>query len=1208
VDKEEKLLKCLRKSEFNKKATTTQKTGDRKTVAATAPDSMATYVSGHWKSVDAFDAKTVHFMPKAISGFLSNLNSGSLEWGWNGFLAFGCHSLVVVYHAETMNLVQTLAGHGGYVVKVRWYKENTPRDSSLVDSYDWYLRMASADSIGRIIVWDVLRGMCKCTFGEPSAPVIDMQWLRWQDASSDLLVVLHQPAILTLWNADQGTKLWKTSHGDPLVAMALDPFHYQRVAFLNSSGNLILLNDFSVSTVPTAFGKQYKILPSDTAQSQTDYSDVTTRKSNMTLSIKNQLAKAFSVAGGVSSTSASKYGYGDDSSSEERKSDDACIQIVFHSSTRNHLFLVYPRGIVLVNVVPMQTVVCLAFDRSASPIVTLLPCRSRDAFYLFQENGIVSLRVKKYQSAEVDFRNPLTVGYETVCHIDQPRPAAKSSKVCCASVEPHTESSVVVVGSNGRVSRYSLQHEMSNNEPLLPRLVDFVLLNRDMRQTVPSPIRFSLEGTASGIGGSVSVLRMCPAFDGTKHQLVAVGHLDGLVQLVDLRSCEIRREFSIHSCPVRCLEWSGTDHIVSSGCSQSFSSSTVVRNELLFTDLRSGYVKVLRPEQDESPIEMLRVSHFCCYLAIAFRRQPLEVWDLRSFRLLRKMSRRCPIVVDMSWSTKHHQVEKLMPDVRAEKEQEQAALEGNVTPKAGSTGRELYRENLVILDFENHLWHIVVKGMHVRDGREVKTQWTTGGSITSMAWKQDILVFGDSDGRVSSWDLESKGSRSHLTRLGSVKRLRFCTFPEEFTAIALHADGISLWNVQTLVRLSHCCFSEVSVRCLDADLSEDACPVVLTSDGCVRLFDAEFSTVTSSVEDHLMSTLFCPMLCSRPGAMLIRLLLLNLYRFAHLNEEIRLYEHLLDKLVDAVRLSSLDEHERVHVVKQLHCIGESRLVAIANCSNVVERNLLVASLFGDDWASCFWTIFRGVMNDKQGRDPVGFPSFFDFLLPNELFRISERLQCVTVDFKQCSADQLQHHATALTLLGEYETVIQMLIESDNSRPSYFSDSLKACLLASDRSSPECQSTIKLVATNLIASGKLTDGIELLRSIDKSPDACRYLQSFGFWEESVALDTDACTGVMLKWAEHLGSTEACQKTLALLVLLSLAQWSKVLEILLAMKQIPTAAAFVEALKAAPDETLLKSIPSALIAAVDSEKPFYYNLCDSLKPEACLIDFS
>lgn len=38
---------------------------------------------------------------------------------------------------------------------------------------------------------------------------------------------------------------------------------------------------------------------------------------------------------------------------------------------------------------------------------------------------------------------------------------------------------------------------------------------------------------------------------------------------------------------------------------------------------------------------------FSCYVAIGFRCEPLEIWHLKSMRLLRRMSRSCPIIVDM---------------------------------------------------------------------------------------------------------------------------------------------------------------------------------------------------------------------------------------------------------------------------------------------------------------------------------------------------------------------------------------------------------------------------------------------------------------------------------------------------------------------------------------------------------------------------------
>ena len=63
---------------------------------------------------------------------------------------------------------------------------------------------------------------------------------------------------------------------------------------------------------------------------------------------------------------------------------------------------------------------------------------------------------------------------------------------------------------------------------------------------------------------------------------------------------------------------------------------------------------------------------------------------------------------------------------------------------------------------------------------------------------------------------------------------------------------------------------------------------------------------------------------------------------------------------------------------------------------------------------------------------------------------------------------------------------------------------RACLVASIRSSGASQSTIKLVATNLIANGKLSEGVQQLCLIDKGLDACRYLQTYGEWYQAAWL--------------------------------------------------------------------------------------------------------
>ena len=58
------------------------------------------------------------------------------------------------------------------------------------------------------------------------------------------------------------------------------------------------------------------------------------------------------------------------------------------------------------------------------------------------------------------------------------------------------------------------------------------------------------------------------------------------------------------------LEWGGCNRVISAGYSQTLSTSSVVRNEILCTDIRNGLTKIIRPEVDESPVELLRASFY----------------------------------------------------------------------------------------------------------------------------------------------------------------------------------------------------------------------------------------------------------------------------------------------------------------------------------------------------------------------------------------------------------------------------------------------------------------------------------------------------------------------------------------------------------------------------------------------------------------------
>ena len=122
---------------------------------------------------------------------------------------------------------------------------------------------------------------------------------------------------------------------------------------------------------------------------------------------------------------------------------------------------------------------------------------------------------------------------------------------------------------------------------------------------------------------------------------MAVGTLDGYVQLLDLHSGVVHREMLVHNCAVKCLQWSSVEQLVSCGYSQTLSTSAIVRNELYVTDVANGRVTPLRPEDDESPITIIRCSHYHrCTFILTFSRPYSSIMKVIAAATWRWRSRR----------------------------------------------------------------------------------------------------------------------------------------------------------------------------------------------------------------------------------------------------------------------------------------------------------------------------------------------------------------------------------------------------------------------------------------------------------------------------------------------------------------------------------------------------------------------------------------
>ncbi|KAK3094363.1 hypothetical protein FSP39_000768, partial [Pinctada imbricata] len=266
--------------------------------------------------------------------------------GWQGFLAYGCQSFVVVTDPKTVQVVQVLHRHQGNIVKVKWARENYHHD--LGSPYS--LQLVSADSNGLIVVWDVATGKPKTEIIDGTKPIQDMEWLSHQDASHDLLVALHPPYNLILWNTDTGTKLWKKSYTESLLSFSFDPFNSKNIASAN--------------------------LKSDSANGQD-------KKASTSKNLAKRMTNIL-VGEGPNKKS---------SSEDENVALNECLQLLYHRSCRHHLLLVYPREILILDLEINQTVGIIPMEKTGSPFVQSL--RQRDVLLCLHENGSVTTRIRR---------------------------------------------------------------------------------------------------------------------------------------------------------------------------------------------------------------------------------------------------------------------------------------------------------------------------------------------------------------------------------------------------------------------------------------------------------------------------------------------------------------------------------------------------------------------------------------------------------------------------------------------------------------------------------------------------------------------------------------------------------------------------------------------------------------------------------------------
>ncbi|KAF8786440.1 WD repeat-containing protein 11 [Argiope bruennichi] len=580
-----------------------------------------------------------------------------------------------------MDIFQTLEKHTSDIVKVKWANENYYHDLT----HPYSLKLASLDTSGLIVVWDVKESKPISSFFETGKPATDIEWLSGRDSCHQLLVGLHPPYSIVVWNTETGNKVWKKSYTETLLSFAFDPFSENNITFL-ASECILFVDDFNVHKAPSSNGRKFYISNPSSNSGSEDRSKASGRGSiprRMWL-----LAKA------------------DSRPSEEGVTLNECLNLTYHKSYRHHLLLLYPKEILILDLEINQTVGIVTSEHTGSPMMQLYSSWQRDVFFILHESGCVSFRLRHRGKALMALATPsecsdtgvnsndasLEVTYDLQCQSDSLR-LTKHAKVTGMAICPLSEAKVALLVSDGRVLflevtalhkkedncflppylSASLEHslpvktesESQSEKPLFPLLSDSRHPANTLSDNIPPAlyrnegpgmkivknVRFKMFiiGHLSSLAAPPHVIRMCPPVtfrNWTVYRpLMAVGNASGSIQVINMATGVIEKEYALHLSPVRGIEWIGLTSFLSYSHPNTMNSAGHVKNELVLTDLQSGRIKSLRGDKsEESPIDMIRVSYLRQYVIIAFKEEPFEIWDLRQLILLRVMPKNFPIV------------------------------------------------------------------------------------------------------------------------------------------------------------------------------------------------------------------------------------------------------------------------------------------------------------------------------------------------------------------------------------------------------------------------------------------------------------------------------------------------------------------------------------------------------------------------------------
>eukprot|EP01097_Dermamoeba_algensis_P003902 TRINITY_DN2638_c0_g1_i2.p1 TRINITY_DN2638_c0_g1~~TRINITY_DN2638_c0_g1_i2.p1 ORF type:complete len:817 (+),score=202.85 TRINITY_DN2638_c0_g1_i2:1217-3667(+) len=688
-------------------------------------------------------------------------------------------------------------------------------------------------------------------------------------------------------------------------------------------------------------------------------------------------------------------------------------------------------------------------------------------------------------------------------------------------------------------------------------------------------LKIIISGQNEGVSSAISSLCVSPFSE----HILAFGTFMGTIQIVESATLTTKAEFSVRNAePVRGIRWLSKTSVIFFSSQET--TKGMYKNMLSILDLKTGKLTDIR--QTSTPentfIRAIRISSGFQYFILLLKERPFELWDVKTLKLI--TIGKLPQITALEWAP-------------LEKSDLQDVAEGKNVQE---------RFIFTLPDGSIHFYTINRRTMIMSP---LQVELSTG-IISSIAWKDQYLVSGDTVGTIHCWNLLERKSTVFTTNKGLVKRIKFAPGDDDVhLIIVMFQEGdFGIWDLDHSVRIANSNYLVGrDLKAIDLDWASDSNPVVATSDGCIRILDR--SLCISSSKQFFRATLsrktvlYTPFLLAPRNAILLKVFLQHDFG--------ERFQSLAINPKKSAAMESEDEDYELVTKNLISFVDPSVVDKIRRSKSKAEQCYHVCKFYGNEEEMQFWAILLDYLNNprtqsdssipfaptislhskgslpptdvlastltgvqlssdsSQSTSSEEYPVKSNILLSREKLIQQEKKKETYLMSSSAKEeyDVVKRVAEFNLLLGEKQKAMDLLLSTPISHPNSFADSLMAITIAASMSPEIYRDMVHQVAIKLMENGSLADGTQLLCTIGRHEEAARLLQNAGKWSDAawlakLCLPWAQCSTILTTWVEHLLESNHQMPAIFLIVMQGKMEWA--LNELIKAKQIELAALF------------------------------------------------